>query len=302
VKVSVVIVSYNVKDLLLACLRSVYAVNAGLELEVIVVDNNSSDGSADAVKNEYPNIKLIRNDFNAGFSGANNQGMKEAKGEYIFLLNPDTEMKGPGLAPILQYMEDHQDTVILGPKLLNSDGTHQISVTKRPGPVDVILETFFLHHLFSNTAVDPSEPTEVDVLFGAALLFRKNLIDKIGYMNEELFWMEDVDLCRKAAREGKIIYYPNVEIIHHSGQSQKKNYNKAIANQILSKLKYYRANSSFAGFCIAVFFSAVMIISRMIAFTLLLPFSDVYKLKSRAYFYTFKRYLAYVFNGDKRIA
>jgi GT2 family glycosyltransferase len=303
-EVSVIIVNYNVKQLLLQCLASVYAGAADLQPEVIVVDNNSGDGSMEAVKDLFPSVIRIENKFNAGFSAANNQGIKAASGKYIFLLNPDTELVGDALVQLRSCMETDPGVAIAGPKLLNTDGSLQVSAWKEHKPVDMFLETFFLHkliHRLEYPLEDFNSDKEVMSLSGAALFFRRSLIEKTGGLNEDLFWMEDMELCSRARHEGKLIYLASAKVIHHSGQSQKKNYSVAISNQLLSKLKYYRVNNSYPGYCMAVIFCLVFIISRCIVFTLLIPAGSLYRLKSKAYFYTLNKYFRYIFLGDKRV-
>lgn len=303
--ISVVIVNYNVKDLLLTCLETLYKyLPQSVSIETIVVDNNSSDNSCELIKTKFPQVILIENKFNAGFSGANNQGMEIAKGEYIFLLNPDTELEKDVTIPLLNFMKDHSDCSILGPQLLNSDRSVQISTWKNHHFIDLIVETFYLHKIYNrlNYPIEQLETTfETKTLSGAALFFRKSLIDTMGMLDPDLFWMEDIDICYRAQRQGKIMYLNTAKIVHHSGQSQKKNYNVAISNQLLSKLKYYKKHFSF----LAVFFANlscfIFIISRMIMFTIFSPMKEVYRLKLKAYLYSLNRYVKYILVNDKRL-
>lgn len=305
INISVVVVNYNVKDMLLRCLSSLYSrASDGISLEVILVDNDSKDGSVRAVKEQFKEVKIIENNFNAGFSGGNNQGMKLATGEYILLLNPDTEICGEALLQMKNYMDQHPEVAILAPQLLNKDNSIQTSAWKKHGPADLILETVFLHKIFDGLNYSPEQLNstfQAGSLSGAALFFRRSLVDKIGMMDEELFWMEDVDLCRRASEHGTLTYLHSAKIKHYSGQSQKKNYNIAISNQLLSKLKYYQKNASYFGYILALFFCFFFILSRLIAFGLLLPVKEVYKLKARAYVYSMKRFFRYLFLNDKGI-
>lgn len=303
--ISIIIVNYNVKDLLLTCLETLYKyLPQSVSIETIVVDNNSSDDSCELIKTKFPQVILIENKFNAGFSGANNQGMEIAKGEYIFLLNPDTELEKDVTIPLLNFMKDHLDCSILGPQLLNSDRSVQISTWKNHHFIDLIVETFYLHKIYNrlNYPIEQLETTfETKTLSGAALFFRKSLVDTMGMLDPDLFWMEDIDICYRAQRQGKIMYLNTAKIVHHSGQSQKKNYNVAISNQLLSKLKYYKKHFSF----LAVFFANlscfIFITSRMIMFTIFSPLKEVYRLKLKAYLYSLNRYVKYVLVNDKRL-
>jgi GT2 family glycosyltransferase len=303
--ISVIIVSYNVKELLLDCLKTVYQNTPSvISLEVIVVDNNSSDYSVEAVKEKFPETVIIANKFNAGFSGANNQGMSIAKGKYIFLLNPDTEIVDDAIVQLFSYLSSNHDCAIVAPQLLNSDRTIQLSVWKSHKINGLIAETFFLHKIFDTTNYPFEQLTstfEAQTLSGAALFFRKELIDRIGMLDEKLFWMEDVDFCYRAGKQGKLVYLNSAKVLHHSGQSQKKNYNVAISNQLLSKLKFYKKHLSFFKVLLADISCFVFICTRLAAFALLSSFKEIYKLKAKAYFYTLRRFLKYIFLNEERI-
>lgn len=303
--ISVVIVNYNVRDLLLTCLETLYKyLPESTLIETIIIDNNSSDGSCEVIKEKFPQVILIENKFNAGFSGANNQGMEIAKGEYVFLLNPDTELEKDAVTPLLNFMRDHSDCSILGPQLLNSDRSIQVSTWKNHHFVDLILETFYLHKIYNrlNYPIEQLHSTfETKTLSGAALFFRKKLVDKMGMLDPNLFWMEDIDICYRAQQYGRIMYFSSVQIIHHSGQSQKKNYNVAISNQLLSKLKYYKKHFSFIAVFLANLSCFIFIVSRIVMFAIFSPLKEVYRLKLKAYLYSLNRYMKYILVNDKRL-
>ena len=306
IDISIVIVNYNVKDLLIQCLRSIYLAKLdAISFEVIIVDNDSKDDSVSSVKLEFPEVLIIENKFNAGFSGGNNQGMAISKGSYIFLLNPDTEIVGNALFDLKSYADTHPNYSIVGPQLLNSDQTIQVSVWKNHKPIDLMLETFYLHKLFNFLNYPFEQLTknfEVKTLSGAALFFRRSLIEKIGGLDEKLFWMEDIDFCFRAAELNPIMYLHSVQILHHSGQSQKKNYNVAISNQLISKLKYYKKHSASSGYWLAIVFCFVFIFSRLIIFGLLSPIKTIWSLKAKAYYHSFGRFYNYLFFNDTNIA
>ena len=217
-KISIIIVSYNVKDFLFNCIVSVQKYFS--EAEIIVVDNNSSDGSVEMLKQNFPLVKLIDNKENKGFSGANNQGIVMARSENILLLNPDTEVIDGALNKMISFLETQKELCIVGPQLLNTDKTLQKSCWKFPKVIEIIAETFYLHLLFNSKYYSNKKQEtvfEVDALSGAALLFKKELLQKIGILDENLFWMEDVDLCyRNKKSGGSNIYFPEAKIIHHS--------------------------------------------------------------------------------------
>lgn len=300
-KVSVVIVNYNVKDLILTSLRTLFKFHPNTDLEVIVVDNDSKDGSCEAIKTEFPEVILIENKFNAGFPKGNNQGFEHATGDYIFMLNPDTEFIENSIDPMIDYLETHSEAWLLAPKLLNSDRGWQISAWRYPTIVSVFCESFYMSRLLKNKNYADKNMDEIfkgESFSGAALFFRKELFDKIGMLDETMFWIEDVEFCWRANHHNYACYYfPKTQIIHHIGQSAKKNYNISISNQVYNKVKFFRKHhSKFATFII-VCISLIHVIAKIIVLGLLSPFKEVYYLKFKAYLYTFPR----VFNPPKGI-
>lgn len=302
--ISIVIVSYHVRDLLRACLASVFAQEIP-GTEVIVIDNASSDGTLQMIREEFPQVKLIANEKNAGFSAANNQGMQLAKGDFIFLLNPDTELRQGALQAMLDFAAREKELFLLGPRLYNSDGSLQVSAWKSPGVWNTVSEALFLHRLLKVSEY-PQEQFEKTfspgMLSGAALFFPKALFEKIGGLDPELFWMEDADFSYRAAEAGaKLVYFPAAEVIHHSGQSSKKNQKVVIANQLLSKLKYYRKHQSFFAFLIGALFCFLHIVSRIVLFGLAGIFSRRFAEKAGAYVFALGKYFRYLFANDKRV-
>ncbi|MFI5203081.1 MAG: glycosyltransferase family 2 protein [Flavobacteriales bacterium] len=299
--ISIIIVSYNTCDILRDCLTSVYQTE--IEAEVVVIDNNSNDGSAEMVARDFPHVKLIRNNNNPGFSAANNQGIEVTTGEYILLLNPDTILKKDSLKNLIQCAARHP-MVILGPALFNKDESLQVSAWKFPVVLNAFLELFYLHKLVgvSDYPVSSfSKEFECDFVSGAAMFFERNMLKELKGLDETLFWMEDVDFCYRAKKNGwKTVYCPASKIIHLGGQSSVKNYKKAIANQLLSRLKFFKKNHSFFAFILAALVSFFHILSRIIAFSLLFVFNQTPK--ARAYWYTMKRFFQYIFAGNTTVA
>jgi hypothetical protein len=238
---SIIIVSWNVKDLLDECLASVFANTDNLDLEVFVSDNLSSDGTPEMVKQKYPQVHYIQNEGNIGFTKANNRALVKANGKYIFYLNPDTIIQPHALSRMVKFMEEHADCGALGPRLLNPDGTLQLSCRTFPTLGTQLYTTFFLDAIFPKSKLfgkymmsywKHDELREVDQPMGSALLVRKEILDRIGAFDENIiFWYDEVDLCcrikkaglpamlRKAKQAGwKIYFIPNAEIIHYGGQ------------------------------------------------------------------------------------
>jgi GT2 family glycosyltransferase len=292
--ISVVIVNYNVKDLLLACLGSLHRFTpAEIEFETIVVDNGSVDGSVAALARRYPQVTVIANAFNAGFPAANNQAFRVAKGRYIFMLNPDTEFFENTLWKLFVEMQRDERISLIAPMLLNTDRSRQLSVWRFPTAWTVFCETnyfrFFLgrkHYSDKNI----SAPFEAESCSGAALLFRKEVLRAIGPLDERMFWIEDVDFCRRAFDAGlKLLYFPEAKLVHHIGQSAKKNYFVSISNQVFAKVKFFRKHHPGVQSFLVTGISLYHVTLKALALGLLSPFNAVYRRKAAAYFRTWPR-------------
>jgi len=229
-ELTIVIVSWNVKDLLKKCLASIFENRGNLDLAVIVADNASADQTAAMVKNDFPQVKLIANDKNLGFAQANNQGIKESQSEYILALNPDTEIAGPALKTALDFMKQNEKIGIVGAKHLNPDKTLQPSVRRFPNlPVLFLIFSKIAKILPNLKAInnylakdfDYQKSQPCDQVAGSFLFLRKEMLDQIGLFDERFFtWFEEVDLCRRAKSAGwQVWYLAEAEIIHHGGQS-----------------------------------------------------------------------------------
>ncbi|PJC62100.1 MAG: glycosyl transferase family 2 [Flavobacteriales bacterium CG_4_9_14_0_2_um_filter_32_27] len=288
IDISIIIVSYNVKDLLKKCLLSIqkYATNT---IEIIVVDNDSKDGTIELIKTQFPNTIIIANQKNNGFPKANNQAFRIAKGKYIFMLNPDTELIDNALKKLITQLETTSIDII-APKLLNTDLSLQDSVWRNPSIGSFLAETFHMKFLCKKKYYldqDKSQPFEAESFSGAAILFRREVLDRIGLLDEKLFWIEDIDFCYRAKKASlKLVYYPNAEIIHHIGQSAKNNYNISLSNQVFNKIKFFKKHHSKTKWGIVVFFSFVHCLFKFFIFLALSPFSITYYRKAKAYAYT----------------
>jgi O-antigen biosynthesis protein len=299
--ISIIIVSYNVWEYLDKCIRSIL-LQEGVIPEIIVVDNNSSDGTVQNLETRYPQLKCIANKTNAGFSGANNKGIQEASADIIMLLNPDTEISNiDTLQKMRAGLLSDSQTGILAPKLTNTDGSFQPSFWPFPGVIDIFMELFYLHLIKKKE--EPLEPKQIEAAAGAALYMRKELAIEVGGMDANMFWMEDTDLCYRVALTGKkIIYDPNVKIIHHGGKSSENNYHISIPNQVISKIKYFRKNGSCLQFITSNILSLLFIISRLMIFGLLsIGSNNTYILKRKAYYQALASYFRYNFSEEKGI-
>ncbi|WP_300665741.1 glycosyltransferase family 2 protein [Fluviicola sp.] len=292
-KVSVVIVNYNVKDLILTSLRTLYKYNSSENLEVIVVDNHSADDSCNAIRSEFPQVILLENDYNAGFPKGNNQGFELATGDYIFMLNPDTEFEDNAITLMREYLDQHPDAWLLAPGLLNSDRSWQQSAWRYPTITSVFCESFYLRPFLKKKNYRDKNFNEIfegETFSGAALFFRKELLDNIGTLDETMFWIEDVEFCWRANHHHfKCLYFPKTKLIHHIGQSAKKNYNISISNQVYNKVKFFRKHHSKPATLAIISISLAHVFSKIIILGILSPFNKTYYLKWRAYLYTVPR-------------
>jgi GT2 family glycosyltransferase len=230
VDVSVVIVNWNTCDLLRQCLRSVYQQSPCIRCQVFVVDNGSSDGSAEMVRREFAQVNLLANQDNRGFAAANNQAMALAKGRYILLLNSDTIVLDRAIERTVAYADKHRDTAVIGCRVLNPDGTLQNSCFMFPSILNWFLFATYLYRLFPRSRFFGREQMtwwlradsrDVDVVTGCFMLVRKEAIDQVGPMDERFFmYAEETDWCyRFKARGWKNRFTPDAEIIHIGGAS-----------------------------------------------------------------------------------
>ncbi|MBM2841238.1 MAG: glycosyl transferase, family 2 [Bacteroidetes bacterium] len=191
--VTIIIVSWNSKALLGDCLRSIEAAGSTCSWSVIVVDNNSADGTVEMLRKDFPKLRLILNAHNAGFAAANNQAMNVAQSRYVMLLNPDTSIHRGALDEIVRFMDDHPTIWAAGPILLNGNGSVQHSGIRFPSAWDILCETFFLDRLFPRSKAfgrhkelyaDTSIPRAVDYVRGACLIVRTSVLKTVGGMDE----------------------------------------------------------------------------------------------------------------------
>jgi len=233
-KLSVVIVNYNVEYFLDQCLNSVRVAMKNIEGEVFVVDNDSIDGSNQMVQSKYPEVKLIANKKNVGFSVANNQAIELSKGEYVLLLNPDTVVEHDTFEKSIKFMDEHPDAGALAVKMLDGSGKF-LPESKRglPTPTTSFYKIFGLSALFPKSKrfaryhlghLDKDSTHKIEILAGAYMFLRKEALDKTGYLDEAFFmYGEDIDLSYRIIKEGyNNYYYPETRIIHYKGESTKK--------------------------------------------------------------------------------
>jgi GT2 family glycosyltransferase len=281
VDLSIVIVSWNTRELLKECLESVYQYTKSVTFEVFVVDNASSDGSADMVRELFPQVNVIANNCNAGFSKANNQAIRISKGRYVALLNPDTLLIEALFSPLVKYADQHQMIGVIGPKILNKDKkTIQYSCARRLPSLyfsfchqSGLMNKFPKSRIFSGTSMtywDYESSRFVECLSGACMIVRKSAIDDVGLMDENQFmYGDDTDWCKRFLDAGwKIYYYSAAKIIHYSGKSsaQMKVFSSNEDNK--ATWYYYRKHKgkvyAFAYSVLVCFLSSIMYIRSIL--------------------------------------
>jgi len=244
---SIIIVSWNTALLLENCLASILANPPTSPVETWVVDNVSTDHSPGMVRERFPQVCLIENRENVGFARANNQAIQRCSGKYVLLLNPDTLVSSGALQALIDFLKNHPETGAVGARLLNPDGSLQISSHPRPTLSRELWRLFHLDALLPYAAYPPTkwgtnQPQEVDVLMGACLLVRKEVLDQVGFLDEDYFiYSEEVDLCYRIQRAGWCIYWvPQAEVVHFGGQSTQQVATEMFLNLYRSKIKYFR--------------------------------------------------------------
>lgn len=249
IDLSIVIINWNVRDLLRRCLESIFASRLP-GLEVIVVDNASSDGSLDMLRTEFSHVTLIANTENRGFPAGNNQGLAAARGHFVMALNPDTEIVGDALRRVAVYLEAHPEVGALGPQLLNPDGSVQSSRRRFPTFVTALFESTWLQGVAPRGVLrryhmgDVPDDTvhEVDWVTGASIAVRHEVLETVGGFDEGFFmYSEELDWCRRIRAAGwKIVYLPEAQVIHHVGKSSEQAVAARHIHFQTSKVRYFR--------------------------------------------------------------
>lgn len=248
--VSVTICSWNTKEDLRRCLASLME-QEGVNLEVIVVDNASEDGSPEMVESEFPEAILIRNQTNVGFGAGHNLAFAQASGEVLMPLNSDAIVHPGCLRILVDFLRSDPTVGIAAPKLLNPDGSLQYSCRRFPTPAAAVFRNTFLGKLFPKnrfareylmTDWDHSQPRDVDWVSGAAFGLRRSVYEQIGGFDERFFmYLEDVDLCKRVHEAGyRVVYVPDAVVTHKIGASTDRVANRMIRQFHRSMLLYYK--------------------------------------------------------------
>jgi GT2 family glycosyltransferase len=251
VDVSAVIVTYNSREVVGACIESLRRNTAGVSYEVIVVDNASRDGTADEIGRRFPDVRIIARRRNAGLPAGINEGVRASAGRHVMQLNPDCRLDGDALSILATYLDHHPDVGVVAPKLLDDDGTVQMSRRAFPGYSTAffgrysLLTRIFPGNRFSRrylmSDVDDATTRDVDWVSGAALMFPRAVFDRLGGWDEQLFlFSEDVDFCKRAHEAGfRVVYHPQAVVYHTIGISRRPSV-RAVVERHRSMWHYYR--------------------------------------------------------------
>ncbi|MGB5969157.1 MAG: glycosyltransferase family 2 protein [Spirulinaceae cyanobacterium] len=245
--VSIIIINYNGAEVILNCLESLYSNLKQVAYEVIVVDNASQDGSPESIVQQFPQVTLLPQKRNLGFGSANNIGVQQAQGEFLFLLNSDTIITADILPRLIAKLNQSPLTGIVGPQLLNPDGSFQFSVSKE---ISILGEFQTLQQVkqYRNLATRPNvakiynQEQNVDIVVGAAMLMRRSLFKEVGGFDQSFFmYFEESDLCKRVGNLGySILYIPEVSLIHLGGYSVAKNADYMAREYRRSQRYYYK--------------------------------------------------------------
>ncbi|HEY3298764.1 MAG TPA: glycosyltransferase family 2 protein [Armatimonadota bacterium] len=250
-ELSIIIVNWNTSEYLRRCLESIITRPFAGECEVIVADNCSKDSSAQMVRDEFPEVVLIANDHNLGYAAGNNQGIRRSSGEYVLLLNPDTEVKEGTLDTLVQFLKNHRDAGAVACRLIGPDGKVQSSCRSFPDPAGVMFEYSKLSRLFPQSRVfgryrmtyfDYETEVEVDQPMASCLMLTRKALDDVGMIDEEFpIFFNEVDWLFRAKQKGwKVYFTPETEIIHHGGASTRQVKPEMVRESHRSLAKFYR--------------------------------------------------------------
>lgn len=254
--ISVVIVSYNTRDMTLKCLDALYTNLAAIPAEVWLVDNASTDGTVADVQRDFPKVQVIANNRNVGFGTANNQAMRQASGKYILLLNTDAFVKPYTLATLIQYLDAHPETAAIGPRILNADGSLQHSCHRFPSPLRTMCENLLLSAAFPNNSMvgdlrnwPHDSECDVDFVIGACVLFRRSVLETIGLFDEEFFmYAEETDLFYRLKQAGhRTVFVPTAQCIHLGGGSGKEQSDRVFCEFRRGQEKFFRKHYGIFG-------------------------------------------------------
>jgi GT2 family glycosyltransferase len=245
VDLSIIIVAWNVRDLVLDCLASIREVKLGISYEVIVVDNGSADATVETVRERFPETRVVALPKNIGFGAGNNRGLEGMRGRHAVLLNSDTIVLPGGLERCVHYLDAHPEIGVVGPQLLNPDRSKQNCIHNSPTLLSELVGQSLLRRLFPrrypSKLVDYREPIEVEAVLGACLFVRREVVEQVGMIDEAyFFFLEETDWCHRIRQAGwKVVHIPDAFVIHLYGESTKKKV------PLRTRIEYHRSRYIF---------------------------------------------------------
>lgn len=288
-QLSIICVNWNSVQYLRECIGSVYENTRGMSFEILVVDNASPEGGVDSLRDQFPEIAIIKSSKNLGFAGANNIGFKQSVGEYVLFLNPDTKLVGPAITILMNHIRTLHDAGIVGCKMLNTDLSIQItSIQKFPTILNQIVNAEYLQLRWPGCPlwdIGPlfhaqAEPIKIEVIPGACMLMRRSVFEQVGMFSEDYFmYAEDLDLNYKLKQAGYTNYYiGEATIVHHGGRSSsQQNANQwATVMKYRAMTRYYRKTRGRAYEEAYRASMGCVALGRLVLLTLMYPFGKLF--------------------------
>lgn len=274
IDVSIIVLSYNTRELLRKCIKSIYDTTKRISFEVICIDDNSFDNSADMIEKEFPQVTLIRNKTNLVYSKSNNIGMRISKGRYVVLLNSDVLILKDVFDEMVQFMDTRPEAGVASCKLINPDGSIQYCVRRLPNLTTAFFQSIGWHNLFPNSKITNKyyqKQLDYDTVFKAdsigttCFMIRRELLNTVGYLDEQFpLFFTDLDYNKRIRDMGYDIYYiPHIKIIHYGGQSINQQTYKQLIEQHKGIYRFYKKHYSHESFFIKNYFVYSAILARL---------------------------------------
>jgi GT2 family glycosyltransferase len=263
---SIIIVSWNTREILARCLETITSRN----FEIILVDNDSADGTVTAVRERFPQVHVVANTENVGFARACNQGIRMSTGRYVLLLNPDTEADPSAIDSLVRFMEEHEEAGAAGPRVLNPDGTLQRSCFREPRLSRELWRLLHLDALYPYAEYpvhrwDDTRLRRVDTVLGACLIVRRAALERVGLLDERFFiYSEEVDLCTRMRSAGWHVYWvPGIEVMHRGAESTRQVAALMFLRLYQAKIQYFRKHKGRIGAHVYKFILAIAATLRL---------------------------------------
>lgn len=271
VDLSIIVVSWNTRELVAQCLASLRRATSVRAIEIFVVDNGSVDGTVEMLEEQGPPVIFIRNTLNVGFAAANNQAIRQAKGRFVLLLNPDTRVIADALGAMQEFLDTHPHAGAVAPQLLNADGSLQNSCEPFPTLFREFWRLFHLDRIYRLASYAPDRwashtPVQVDVARGACLMVRREIFQAMGGLDEQFYiYSEEVDLCYRLHRAGwEIWWLSNAQVIHYGGESTRQVAGTMFLQLYKAKLQYFQKHYGLMAALVYRFILCIATLARLI--------------------------------------